>query len=91
MTLVKICGVKDRHVAIHAMASGADLLGIVMDTPSSPRDCHVVDARAVARVIAGRVKLVIVAKRLSPRLASVARVLRPDFLQVHWSNLGPLM
>lgn len=83
---VKICGLRDTRTAAHAIAAGADALGVVM-SPRSPR--HATPAQAAEVVAAARdadrvVDVALVVNRMSAvTAAETARELGFDVLQLH--------
>jgi phosphoribosylanthranilate isomerase len=83
MTLTKICGLSTPETVRAALDGGAAYLGF-MFFASSPR---VVDVETAARLAApGRAKAKVVAVTVDPddeALDRIARVLRPDLIQLH--------
>jgi indole-3-glycerol phosphate synthase/phosphoribosylanthranilate isomerase len=83
--LAKVCGLRTSDELRVAAAAGADLVGLVVGSPGSPRDLPVEGARDLAHV----------ARRLGLRSVLVTRHrdlgavrawcedVRPDFLQLH--------
>ncbi|MBL3700265.1 phosphoribosylanthranilate isomerase [Leucobacter luti] len=89
---VKICGLRDAAMTEHAIAAGADAVGVVM-SPASPR--HATPEEAIAVVAAARaaaasagrpVDTALVVNRMpAEEAARLARTLGFDVLQLHGS------
>lgn len=99
MTKIKICGLKDLAMVQHAIALGADFIGMVF-YPGSPRYVDLETARKIALMArAGGVSSV--ALVVSPSVALVEQIVaevRPHYLQFHgdeeltWlSSLEPIL
>ncbi|MBV8594515.1 MAG: phosphoribosylanthranilate isomerase [Caulobacteraceae bacterium] len=83
MTLAKVCGVTTREAVAAALDGGAAYLGFMV-FPASPRHIALAAAAALARPARGRAKIVAVAVDPDDALADdIARVLAPDFIQLH--------
>ncbi|KAF5293300.1 hypothetical protein FQR65_LT20097 [Abscondita terminalis] len=82
---VKICGLRDAATALHAIAHGADAIGVVM-SPSSPRHASAAQAAAVieAAAVTQPVDTVLVVNRMpAAEAARTAARLGFDVLQLH--------
>ncbi|MBL3687126.1 phosphoribosylanthranilate isomerase [Leucobacter zeae] len=83
---VKICGLRDAGIALHAARHGADAIGVVM-SPASPRHASDADAREVVSAIraeAPDIDLVLVVNTLpAAEAAAIAARLGFDVLQLH--------
>lgn len=80
---VKICGLRTPEAVDAAVAAGADLVGFVFYEPS-PRALDIETAMALSRRLpegVARVALVVDANDVL--LYSIARNLRPDYIQAH--------
>jgi phosphoribosylanthranilate isomerase len=80
---VKICGLTSREAAEATVAAGADFGGLVF-FPASPRHVTLDQARALATVMRG--KLRVVTLMVDPTDAAVDEVVeavRPDLIQLH--------
>ncbi len=88
--IVKVCGVRRVEDLEHAVAAGADIIGIVVLSPDSPRDTPLADAaRLVARAhaLGAEAALVTRASDADAIVAAVAKA-RPDILQWHGAYAG---
>ena len=90
MVRVKICGItreKDLEAAVDA---GADLLGFVVDVPSSPRNIPVSKAKHLASQVPSAVSRVAVTVfRGETKLKKICSELEVEFVQLH-GNLSLL-
>lgn len=80
--LVKICGIRTPEDL--TAAEGADLVGVVVEVPSSPRSRSVDQARVLFKRAEGRFRRVAVL--VAPSAVAVRRTLSeamPDLVQVH--------
>lgn len=83
---VKICGITRPEDAEHAIAAGADAIGLNF-VASSPRAVDRVSARAIAELARGRIELVGVIAELQLDEARALRAeLELDCLQLHGSE-----
>jgi phosphoribosylanthranilate isomerase len=80
--LLKICGLTNIPDLRLAQRVGADFLGMVVDTPRSPRSLSVPQARVLAALDPARIVAVTVSDDPG-RLAELAHVLHPRALQLH--------
>lgn len=79
---VKICGLTSTEEV--AACRGADALGFVVATPSSPRNLDLGAARSLLhRVPPGTLKVVVTLLARPRSLREIVEELRPDALQVH--------
>jgi phosphoribosylanthranilate isomerase len=82
----KICGVKDAAAVDAALAGGARYLGFNF-FPTSPRYADVAKAAALAERVRGRVEIVaLTVDAPDSTWAEIARVLSPDWIQLHGSE-----
>lgn len=82
-TQVKICGIRSPDVLTAAIAAGAEYIGLVF-FPPSPRYLTPRDAQPLADAARGRAKIVaLVVDPDDALLDEIARVVQPDFLQLH--------
>jgi phosphoribosylanthranilate isomerase len=82
-TRIKICGITSVADAEHAIACGANYLGLIFVT-ASPRCVSLQTARAIARHAEGKVELVGVFKNSNPEeINAVADDARLDLVQCH--------
>ncbi|OLP60420.1 N-(5'-phosphoribosyl)anthranilate isomerase [Xaviernesmea oryzae] len=80
---IKICGLKTREAAEHAVGRGATHIGFIF-FPKSPRNVTPMEARAVADAVRGRAKIVAVTVDASEaQLDAIMEGLRPDMIQLH--------
>ena len=80
---VKICGLNSREAAEAALAAGADFGGLVF-FPASPRHVGLDQARHLAAMLRGRVRIVTL--MVDPTDAAVQEVIAavaPDLIQLH--------
>ncbi len=88
---VKICGVTCVEDALHAVAAGADALGVNL-VAASPRVVGADVARAIVEAVGGRAKLVgVVADRPLDELVELRRALGLDALQLCGSEPPELL
>jgi phosphoribosylanthranilate isomerase len=86
--IVKVCGVRDPHIAELAIDSGADWIGLVFE-PRSPRHASDEEADAVAAAVAGRADLVGVVVDPTPEQCDeLATRFHLDAVQVHGDSPG---
>jgi len=87
--IVKVCGVRDPHIAELAVDCGADWVGLVFE-PRSPRHASDAEADAVADAVAGRADLVgVVVDPMPERCDELATRFRLDAVQVHGDAAQP--
>jgi len=81
---VKICGIMRTKDVKAALESGADALGFVVATPSSPRNLPLAKAQALMRTIPVFSTKVAVTNAHDPKTVfKVCSKLKPDALQLH--------
>ena len=86
MTAIKICGLTTPDTLAAALDAGADFVGAVM-FPKSPRHIAPDAAASLFERARGRAKIVAVTVNADDALlAEIARLLRPDFIQLHGSE-----
>lgn len=79
---VKICGLKS--VADVLAAQGADALGVIVSTPSSPRNLDLAMARKVLSAAPpGALKVAVTTAAAGEVLRRIVATLKPDVIQVH--------
>jgi phosphoribosylanthranilate isomerase len=84
--IVKICGLSSEETIDAALDAGADMIGLVL-FPKSRRSVAVARAAALAERARGRAEIVALTVDMDDgELASVARTLKPDWLQMHGSE-----
>ena len=82
-TRIKICGLTDPDMALHAARSGADAIGLVHHVPS-PRHVTPETAAAIARALPAFVARVALFVDAAPeQVREFIRVVQPDLLQFH--------
>jgi phosphoribosylanthranilate isomerase len=82
---VKICGLMRPQDVNAALNEGADALGFVVDSPSSPRNLTFPEAKKLmkaARLFSTRVA--VTSQRDSRRVLRICEELKPDALQLHY-------
>ena len=85
-TAVKICGLKSIAMLDAAIAGGADYVGLV-HFAKSPRHVDLATAASLADHARGRTKVVVLLVDPDETLlADVARMVRPDLVQLHGSE-----
>ena len=82
---VKICGVTNKEDAHHVVASGADMLGMIVDVPvATPRKIGIVEAEKIAQEIGKAIDIVLV---LCPdsvnEVEEIVRRIEPFGVQLH--------
>lgn len=86
MVKVKICGLTNVNDVMVACELGADMVGVVVRAPKSPRNLTLERAKVILRAIPKTV--VRVAVTTASDLAAISKVagkLKPDYLQIHSS------
>ncbi len=84
--IVKICGLSSAETVDAALDAGADMIGFVL-FPKSPRYLTLARAAELASRVRGRAEIVALTVDMDDgELASVARTLKPDWLQMHGSE-----
>jgi phosphoribosylanthranilate isomerase len=84
--IVKICGLSSEETVDAALDAGADMIGFVL-FPKSPRYVALARAAELASRARGRAEIVALTVDMDDgELASVAKALRPDWLQMHGSE-----
>ena len=86
MTAIKICGLTTPDTLAAALEAGADFMGAVV-FPKSPRHIAPDAAASLFERARGRAKIVAVTVDADDALlAEIARLLSPDFIQLHGSE-----
>jgi indole-3-glycerol phosphate synthase/phosphoribosylanthranilate isomerase len=83
--LAKVCGLRTADDVAAAAKAGADLVGLVVGSPTSPRNLSTLDAQRLndeARAAGLRTVLVTRSTELGA-VREWCRLVRPDFLQLH--------
>lgn len=81
---VKICGLMRSKDVVNAVENGADAVGFVVGSPSSPRNLEMSSARALFKLVPVFTTKVAVTSETRPRNAlKICSVLRPDAVQLH--------
>lgn len=83
--LAKVCGLRTSHDVQVAAAAGADLVGFVVGSPTSPRNVAPLEAQRFAEEARGLGLRTVLVSR-NPDAALVlewCRLVRPHFVQVH--------
>jgi phosphoribosylanthranilate isomerase len=89
MLRVKICGLMRQKDVRTALESGADAVGFVVASPSSPRNLSLERARRMMRAVPIFATKVIVTSANDPRtIRKICSASQPDALQLHHYNLG---
>jgi len=84
MVRVKICGIMREKDATAALESGADALGFVVASPSSPRNLPLDKARTLMRTVPVFSTTVAVTTAQDPKTVfKICSRLKPDALQLH--------
>lgn len=85
---VKICGITCVEDLEAAYKAGADLVGFVVDVPSSPRNLSLENAERLFRRVPENVKSVLVTvPKTSNQLVKAYKRLKPDIIQLHGENV----
>ncbi len=83
MVKVKICGFTNPADVVNACAAGADMIGVIVDTPA-PRSLTPARAKTILSAVTKNVaKVVGMVPRDTAHAIEVARELQPDYLQIH--------
>jgi len=92
MTRVKICGLTNEEDLAAAIDAGADAIGLLVDVPvDSPREISPTRAAELAREVPPFVSTVLVTMpETTERTVEIARLVEPDAVQVHGTNVGDL-
>lgn len=84
MVVVKICGFTNGEDARIACELGADMIGVIVGTPTSPRNVALERAIEILRVVPEAVeKVAVVAPNGPIEIRRITRKLKPDYLQIH--------
>lgn len=84
MAVVKICGFTNDEDARTACELGADMIGVIVGTPTSPRNITLEQAIEILRVVPETVgRVAVVAPNGPIEIRKIARKLKPDYLQIH--------
>lgn len=82
-TRVKICGIRTEEAMTAALEAGADDIGLVL-FPPSPRNVSLGDAKVLADLARGRMRVVVLTVDADDTLlAAITGGIRPDMLQLH--------
>jgi len=82
---VKICGIMRAQDANAALSEGADALGFVVNSPSSPRNLTFPKARRLMKVVrVFSTRVAVTSVRDSKRVLRICSELKPDALQLHY-------
>ena len=85
---MKICGITRVEDLEAACRAGADMVGFVVDVPSSPRSLSLEKAEGLFRLVPKNVKSVLVTVPKTPsQLVKACKHLKPDIIQVHGENI----
>ena len=86
---VKICGIMRLNDVSAAVDEGADAVGFVIDSPSSPRNLPLAKARKLMKAVRVFSTKVMVTSAHDPkRMVKVCSKLKPDALQLHYHTPG---
>ncbi|MEM1585987.1 MAG: phosphoribosylanthranilate isomerase [Candidatus Bathyarchaeia archaeon] len=81
---VKICGITRVEDLYASVSAGADLIGFIVDVPSSPRNLTIKEAKYLIRSTPPSVmKVVVTVFKDVKRLLEIYEGLKPDLIQVH--------
>ena len=81
---VKICGITRVEDLEAACKVGADMVGFVVDVPSSPRSLSLEKAESLLSLLPEKVKSVLVTVYKTPsQLVRLYERLKPDIIQLH--------
>jgi len=84
MVKVKICGVTCERDLEAAAEAGADIIGFIVDTPTSPRNISIKDAENLIDRTPSRILSVAVTVFKSlERILEINRSLKPNITQIH--------
>jgi len=85
---VKICGITSVEDLEAACRAGADMVGFVVDVPSSPRSLSLEKAENLFRLVPENMKSVLVTvPKTQSQLVKVCKRLKPDIIQLHGENI----
>jgi phosphoribosylanthranilate isomerase len=85
---VKICGITRVEDLEAACKAGADMVGFIVDVPSSPRSLSMEKAESLFRLVPQNVKSVLVTVPKTPsQLVKICKRLKPDIVQLHGENV----
>ncbi|MHA1793187.1 MAG: phosphoribosylanthranilate isomerase [Promethearchaeota archaeon] len=84
MVNVKICGVKDIQIARYSKHCGASFIGLVVGTPSSPRNLEFTKATRILKDIQEEVNTVLVTREANFNIFNLAKKTNVNYLQLHW-------
>ena len=83
--MVKICGFTNAGDVEDACSAGADMIGVIVDTPS-PRSVTPEQARALFAVVPTFIaRVAVMVPKDVAHAIRIARELKPDYLQIHGS------
>jgi len=86
---VKICGITRVEDLEAACRAGADMVGFVVDVPSSPRSLSLEKAESLFGLVPEKVKSVLVTVPKTPsQLVKICKRLKPDIIQIHGENVN---
>ena len=82
---MKICGITRLRDVNNAMNEGADALGFVVDSPSSPRNLTLTKARMLMKAVhVFSSRVAVTSSHDSKRVLKICRQLKPDAIQLHY-------
>ncbi|MFX0099498.1 MAG: hypothetical protein ACFFCS_07945 [Candidatus Hodarchaeota archaeon] len=87
MVEIKICGIKSKEIGNFAIQSGANYVGIVIGTPSSPRNVPYDKAIALVDALKAKTNVVLITKILNSELIQHLPTLNANYLQFHHVSL----
>jgi phosphoribosylanthranilate isomerase len=80
---VKICGFTNPTDIVNACAAGADMIGVIVDTPA-PRSVSLVRAKIILSAVPKNVdRVLVMVPRDVDHVIQIARELQPDCVQIH--------
>ncbi len=68
-TRIKICGITSIELASAAIEAGADIIGLMVNVPSSPRNLSIEKAQEIAKALPPQTMAVVVTQNASPQIA----------------------
>ena len=84
---VKICGITRLRDVNDALNEGADALGFVVESPSSPRNLTLTRARMLMKAVhVFSSRVAVTSSRDSERVLRICDQLKPDAIQLHYHN-----
>lgn len=79
-TRIKICGITSIEIANVAINAGADIIGLVVNVPASPRNLSIEKAQEIAKALPPQTMVIVVMQNES---AQVAEQLPSTWVQLH--------